>query len=253
MITDFRKIEKEALKRHTYGFMHQSYENELQSSTLFELEKEEFLKFLDSPLIKASLEHYDGVLAPDKTRSIKNGTICLITLICRIAIDYGVDLELSYSLSDYYIYHLEQYEKEKDIIEYCKSIFLHYYDLINTSTKYVYEKNIASAIRYIEKNIYGKCSVNDVANYVKLEPHYFSSLFKKQTGVSPSEYILKKKLKEAKRLIVHLNEKIVDVALQLGFYDTSHFSKCFFKEYNILPSKLAKIDPKRRNTVTKQN
>jgi len=246
---NFSKAEKEALAMMTSGFKHQTYEDELRSSSMFELEQDEFIKLINSPAIAKSSSHYTNVLGPTPLRSRKNGSICLITLVCRIAVDYGVEIELSYSLSDYYINKLESLNSIEDVTELTRNILLHYYNLINSSTKNIYEKNIAHAIRFIERNTYKKCSVRSVARYVGLEPHYFSTLFFKEVKFTPSVFIRKRKLKEAKRLLTRTNYTVTQVAEVLGFCDTPHFTKCFKEEYGILPSALRKHDIKRRTPI----
>jgi|GEM_PF-926796 len=246
---DFSKAEKEALAMMTSGFKHQTYEDELRSSSIFELEQDEFIKLINSPVIAKSGSHYNNVLGPTLLRSRKNGSICLITLVCRIAVDYGVETELSYSLSDYYINKIESLNSIEDVIELTRNILLHYYELINTSTKNIYQKNIARAVRYIERNTYGKCTVRSVAKYVGLEPHYFSALFQKEVHISPKDFIRKRKLKEAKRLLTRTNYTVTQVAEVLGFCDTPHFTKCFKNEYDVLPSILRKRDMKRKTPI----
>jgi AraC-like DNA-binding protein len=88
-----------------------------------------------------------------------------------------------------------------------------------------------------------------VAKYVGLEPHYISALFQKEVHISPKDFIRKRKLKEAKRLLTRTNYTVTQVAEVLGFCDTPHFTKCFKNEYDVLPSILRKRDMKRKTPI----
>jgi AraC family transcriptional regulator len=124
---------------------------------------------------------------------------------------------------------------------------LHYYDLARSEKRRFYSKPIASAVRFIGSHLYNPCHVSDVATYVGLEQHYFSSLFSKQVGLPPSQYILRKKLEESKYLLSHLGSSVTEVAESLCFCDAAHFSRCFSKFYGMPPSHASRVDRPRRD------
>jgi AraC-like DNA-binding protein len=124
---------------------------------------------------------------------------------------------------------------------------LHYYDMAHGDEMKFYSKPVASAIRYIGANLYSPCRVSDVASYVGLEKHYFSSLFSKQAGLPPSKYILHKKLEESKYLLSRLGASVTDVAESLCFCDAHHFSRCFRMFYGMPPSQASRVDRPRRD------
>ena len=189
---------------------------------------------------------YAGVLGPNRLRGLRNAMICLITPLSRLAIDRGADVELCFALSDYYINYLEGIDKDEELFELTRQILLHYYDLVQNEERRLYSKPIASAVRYVDRNLYGPCPVSAVAAYVGLEQHYFSSLFSKQVGLPPSQYILHRKLEESKYLLSQLGISVTEVAEALCFCDVAHFSRCFKKAYGISPSHVSRIDMPRQ-------
>ena len=69
---------------------------------------------------------------------------------------------------------------------------------------------------------------------VFLSPGYLSAVFKEETGVSISDYIIDYRLSVAKSLLISSPESsICEIALSTGFYDTSHFSKSFKTAFQI--------------------
>lgn len=80
---------------------------------------------------------------------------------------------------------------------------------------------------YINQNIKTKLTVEDVSNFVGLTPPYFSQSFKNEYGITPSQYILKKKIILAKHLLVTSSYSISEISEILHFSDTSHFTRTF--------------------------
>lgn len=237
------QAERAAKQMIMSGYRHHSYEEErLAYNALFHLEREDFLSLLESPVVRDVMLNYVEILGPNRLRAMQNSLICLIAPVCRMAIALGADVELSFALSDYYINLLETAATEEDIIDLAKEILTHYFDLVQNERRRNYTKPIANAVRYIGRNIYGPCRVAAVAQYVGLEPHYFSGLFAKQVGIPPSRYILKRKLEEAHRLLNQLASSVTEVAESLGFCDVAHFSRCFKAAYGLPPSQAGRQD-----------
>jgi AraC-like DNA-binding protein len=70
---------------------------------------------------------------------------------------------------------------------------------------------------------------------VGLNPTYFSTLFKKEMGVTFSNYILNVKIDHAKRLLKNTNMSLISIAIELGFDNQSYFSNVFKKATNMTP------------------
>lgn len=74
-----------------------------------------------------------------------------------------------------------------------------------------------------------------IAAEVGLTQTYFSSLFKKETGMSFVEYLTDTRMKEAMRLLKETNEKIYVVAQKVGYLESGYFSHVFKKKYGMSP------------------
>ncbi|MEK3914259.1 response regulator [Paenibacillus sp. FSL H7-0331] len=89
--------------------------------------------------------------------------------------------------------------------------------------------------RYIEENLHEELSRESIASQVYLNPAYMARLFKKESGMSLSDYILKRRMEKARKLLAQSSEKITAIIDQVGFQNGSYFTKMFKKEVGITP------------------
>lgn len=89
--------------------------------------------------------------------------------------------------------------------------------------------------KYIEENIEEEISAEHVAGYVHLTANYLNRIFKKETGVSLNQYVIAQKMERAKWLLHHTDWRIMDVAVAVGYYDYSSFSRGFSRVVGMSP------------------
>mgnify|MGYP000079480171 CR=1 FL=1 len=78
--------------------------------------------------------------------------------------------------------------------------------------------------------------VNDYAAEVHLSPKYLSQTVKQYTGKSAKEFIQDRLVLEAKRLLLHTDLSVKEVAYKIGFEEPLHFSAFFKKKAGVSPS-----------------
>jgi len=78
-------------------------------------------------------------------------------------------------------------------------------------------------------------NLNKVSRMVNANYSYVSRLFKKELGVSFTEYINRERMKRAIPLIFDKQKSIEDIAINAGFRDTQHFERVFKNFYNCSP------------------
>ena len=95
-----------------------------------------------------------------------------------------------------------------------------------------YAHMIDWAERYVETNYMSEdISLNSVAEYVNMNPSYFSSVFRKEKGITFVEYLTRVRLERAKELLRCSSLKISEIAYKVGYNDPQYFSH-LFKKYN---------------------
>ena len=103
------------------------------------------------------------------------------------------------------------------------------------------EKFIDRLDKVIEDNMAdGSFCVDDLRGFLHLCNSQIYRKVKEKTGLSPSNYILKKRLEKAVLLIQETDLSISQIAYQLGFNTVSYFSRCFSVFFGYPPSELRK-------------
>ncbi|MBY0011860.1 helix-turn-helix domain-containing protein [Paenibacillus typhae] len=100
---------------------------------------------------------------------------------------------------------------------------------------------IAKAHQYIQDHLQTDLSRDEIADLVGRNPAYLSRLFRKETGMSLSEYITQQRIERAKQLLVETNDKISSIAEGLGYVHFSYFAKLFRKLTGLTPQDYRRI------------
>ena len=86
---------------------------------------------------------------------------------------------------------------------------------------------VNSAINYIRDNYNKNISLSEVAQHIYISPAYLSKIFSSEMQETFTQYLLSYRISRAKELLRSTHDKIYEVALQVGYNDTAHFSKLF--------------------------
>lgn len=96
--------------------------------------------------------------------------------------------------------------------------------------------NIRVALNYIHQNIQKSLSLNEVAKKTYLSPAYLSRLFKKNLHVNFVEYVNSQKIALAQEKLALTQLTVHEISHQLGFSQTSYFTKLFKRQTGLTPS-----------------
>ncbi|MBQ8144779.1 MAG: helix-turn-helix transcriptional regulator, partial [Butyricicoccus sp.] len=100
---------------------------------------------------------------------------------------------------------------------------------------------IRSAREYIAAHYGDALTLEEVAEKAGLSPSYFSLLFKRELGVSFSDYLVELRIKAARELLEETDETIACVAEHVGYRDVKYFSRLFQRMVGVNPSKYRKL------------
>ena len=109
----------------------------------------------------------------------------------------------------------------------------------NTAKQYQTER-LKRVLNFIKDNYQRKICIDDLANEVNLSRYHFCRIFKSLTGQTPIEYINCFRVNQAIRLLEDENQKIMDIALEVGFDNFSYFIEKFKEYKNCTPSEYRK-------------
>ena len=79
-------------------------------------------------------------------------------------------------------------------------------------------------------------SLANLAQVAELSEYHFSRMFKRATGLSPSQYFIRLRMSRARHLLLETDRSIIDVGLEVGYSSPSHFSQVFRREVGVTPS-----------------
>ncbi len=163
-------------------------------------------------------------------RDRKNFTISYLAMLVQAAIEGGMDYEYASNLNLKYI---SLVEKKTTSIELEKLELDVLYDLskqVRSLKRQGNTKLIRDCKDYIMENISLNLKVQFIASYFDVDSKYLSRRFKAETNETIKNYINRKKIEEAKRIMQSSNISLIDLAANLSFHDQSHFTK-IFKEF----------------------
>lgn len=94
---------------------------------------------------------------------------------------------------------------------------------------------VAAAVAYMEEHYGEELSLATIADQALLSPHHFSEVFKRHCGMPPWDFLLTLRLDRAKELLATTDRQVTDVALTVGFGDSSYFARVFRAQTGLTP------------------
>jgi AraC-like DNA-binding protein len=94
---------------------------------------------------------------------------------------------------------------------------------------------IHTILEYIDKHLDEQMTIEQLAKLIHFHPNYFIQLFKSRLGIAPIEYINKKRMDKAQRLLAVTDLAVSEIARQVGM-ELYYFSRMFKKRTGLSPS-----------------
>lgn len=159
---------------------------------------------------------------------IKKRLIEVIVLLHRLAWDYKVEGVELIKRQDY----LEEFQLIDDLSElkvWCRERI----EFITKTINDIREKKVSSLILkardYIGVNYANEITLEEVSREVNISPHYFSKLFKDETGENFIEYLTLIRIQKAKELLDDGALSVKEICFLVGYGDPNYFSRIFKK------------------------
>lgn len=96
--------------------------------------------------------------------------------------------------------------------------------------------NVITVIDYIENNLSEKLDLETVSNAVHYSKYHLHHAFSETVGITIHDYILRRKLTEAAKLLVFSDKPIIDIALFSGYESQQAFTLVFKELYKKTPN-----------------
>ena len=178
-----------------------------------------------------------GILSSDTLRQLKNTFIVTATLVSRAAIRGGMDVNDALSLSDAYI-------QKNELLSSVEAIENLQYHMVFDYTEKVEKirlgktptKLLTDIVNYVQKHLSEPVDIAALSKAMFISRTHLAVKFKKETGMTLTEFVLKEKIEEGKRLLRYTDKPISAIAAYLGFSSQSHFANVFKKYANSSPN-----------------
>ena len=102
------------------------------------------------------------------------------------------------------------------------------------------ERLVFKILDYLNEHYAENLSLDKISEHFFISKSNLSHYFKRETGLSPIQYIMQRRIGEAQSLLVETSLPIQEIEFQLGFNDSAHFSKMFKKYVGVTPNEYRK-------------
>lgn len=166
---------------------------------------------------------------PEMMRNTKNYTIILNTLLRKAAEQGGVHPLYIDRLSTEFAKRIEKLKRQDDISAFWQEMAHRYCLLVKKHSLKTYSPLIQKVISRVEFDLTGDLSLKANAKALNVNASYLSTLFKKELGMTLTEYVNRKRVEYAIYLLNTTKLSISVVSQRCGIQDDNYFTKIFKK------------------------
>ncbi len=179
-----------------------------------------------------------GVLSRNPLTSLKYHFVITTAMITRLCKQKGMELELAFRMSDFYIQKLDDIHTVEGVRSLHDEMVLDFTEKMRKICRSdTNSRHISLCKEYIYSHVKERITIEDLADELGVSASYLSRLFKKETGDSVSIYIRRQKMEIAKNLLQYSEYSMIDIANRLSFSSQSHFTQQFREFVGMTPKK----------------
>ncbi|MCM1134163.1 MAG: AraC family transcriptional regulator [Clostridium sp.] len=171
----------------------------------------------------------------DSLRDKKNYTIVLNTLLRKAAESAAVHPLYIDRLSSKYAKKIELCVSPKAVDLLSREMIHNYCLLVQNHSMKGYSLLVQKVLTQIDSDLTADLSLNSQARLLNVNSSYLSTLFKKETGSTLTEYVNRKRIRHAVSLLNTTSMQIQTIAQYCGIPDVNYFTKTFKKYIGTTP------------------
>jgi AraC-like DNA-binding protein len=168
-------------------------------------------------------------------RASKNLGFSLSAMLRVAAEEGGVSPVYLHNTSDMFASFIEKASSIADLESTLIKMVSEYCDLVKNHSTSGFSPTISKAIDYINLNFDSQLSLSLIADKININPSHLSRQFKKETNMTITEFINKKRVDEAKILIEQSDNSITEIAMMAGFESHTYFYAVFKQITSLTP------------------
>ena len=168
------------------------------------------------------------------------------TLFRKAAEHGGVHPIYVNQLNDSMLERIATFTRSDNILDLWNDMIQKYCALVNNHSTRNYSLPIQKVIIQIHLDLSADLSLKAMAEYLNVNASYLSNLFRKETGLTLTNYVNQKRMEYAAWMLSSTQLPISTIAQHCGILDDNYFTKLFKKHYDITPTQF-------RDTVGKHD
>lgn len=239
-VTPVRVHQQSVLNAYEQNYRYESNESLLYEKVMTDIIERgqvEKLKELESDFWLFN----KGTLAKESLRNMKNLTIVCVAIFCRAAIRAGVNSQIAFQMSDQFIMKAEAGLTIDEVADQVvHSLTAYTTEVANLRREVSRDTKFQSIISYVREHTNFPISTSHIAAEFGYNSNYLSGLFKKEIGISLSDFIMRTKLEESCELLLYTKKSILEISEYLCFCSQSYFQRAFKKQYGVTPMQYRK-------------
>ncbi len=98
-----------------------------------------------------------------------------------------------------------------------------------------YSTPVIRSMEYIRNHYNEKIAFKSLAEKLNMSYSTFLRHFSEICGMSPGQYLNNCRLDKAREMLTHTEKNILDIAIECGYYDSSHFIRAYSEKYKMSP------------------
>lgn len=200
--------------------------------------KNQLIKALDR-LAKFNLvaEH---LTANNIIRGEKNTLISYISILNRAIIQWGYPAKLAFQLQYDLVQEVELSPQFLNFFQTIREISWHYFNVVKDYRFNNFLPLHQRTKQYIKQHIRGNITLDDIATGLNASKKTLNPAFKKEYGVTITQYVRQTKIETAKELLIASNLSLLEIAEFLSFPTATYFVKTFKKVTGVTPNHFRK-------------
>jgi len=88
-------------------------------------------------------------------------------------------------------------------------------------------ERLRKIFQFLQNHYHEKLRLQQVAQLAAMSPHYFCKFFKRNTGQTLTEFLLRMRVDKAKELLLQTQKTVTEIAFEVGFENHSYFDRVF--------------------------
>lgn len=168
---------------------------------------------------------------------LKQQFISLVTLLTRVEVEQGNPVQAVFAKQENFLSMSESINNNTSAFYYMDKAIDNFFNSFNNFPKHNYSSTVIRMINYLENHLNEFFTLKDVSNVLAKNDRYLGRLFLKEVHCSYKDFILNRRIQEAKKMLLFTDQRIEAIAMQLAFSSQSHFTKKFHSVTGQTPRK----------------